>query len=144
LAQGGLEFAGQQAALGWLEAERANLLAAVGQAVATPGVPAELGMRLAQALYPADLTEKWADDFRELAGVLVIGRVRARGGGDSHTQAPAESARDLGEDGKAVLADEQAHGHGNGRQGRIVGQVQLVGPKLDPGSCKIAPRTYPG
>jgi hypothetical protein len=51
LAQGGLEFAGQQAALGWLEAERANLLAAVGQAVATPGVPAELGMRLAQALF---------------------------------------------------------------------------------------------
>ncbi len=49
--KGGLEFAGQQAALSWLEAERANLLAAVRQAVATPGVPAEIGMQLAQALF---------------------------------------------------------------------------------------------
>jgi DNA-binding SARP family transcriptional activator/Tfp pilus assembly protein PilF len=49
--EGGLEFAGQQAALGWLEAERANLMAAVRQAVATPGVPAELGMQLAHALF---------------------------------------------------------------------------------------------
>jgi DNA-binding SARP family transcriptional activator/Flp pilus assembly protein TadD len=48
---GGLEFAGQQAALDWLETERANLLAALRQAVATPGVPAEIGIQLAQALF---------------------------------------------------------------------------------------------
>ncbi len=49
--KGGLEFAEQQTALGWLEAERPNLLAAVRRAVATPGVPAEIGMQLAQALF---------------------------------------------------------------------------------------------
>jgi tetratricopeptide (TPR) repeat protein len=49
--EGGLEFAGQQAALSWLEAERTSLLAAVRQAVATPGVPAEIGIQLAQALF---------------------------------------------------------------------------------------------
>ena len=47
----GLEFPDEQSALGWLEAERANLLTAVRQALATPGVPAELGMQLAQALF---------------------------------------------------------------------------------------------
>ena len=35
---GGLEFADDTAALGWLESERANLLAAVQQAAASPGV----------------------------------------------------------------------------------------------------------
>jgi tetratricopeptide (TPR) repeat protein len=48
--KGGLELTGQQAALEWLEAERANLLAAVGQAAATPGVPDELAIQLAHAL----------------------------------------------------------------------------------------------
>ncbi len=48
---GGLEFADHQAALNWLEAERASLLAAVQQAAATPGVSAEIGMQLAQALF---------------------------------------------------------------------------------------------
>jgi hypothetical protein len=48
--KGGLEFANQQAALGWLEAERANLLAAVRQATATlrrlvvDGVPVVTGL----------------------------------------------------------------------------------------------------
>lgn len=49
--KGGLEFAGDTAALGWLEAERANLLAAVEQVAATPGVPAEVAIELAQALF---------------------------------------------------------------------------------------------
>jgi DNA-binding SARP family transcriptional activator/Tfp pilus assembly protein PilF len=49
--KGGLEFADQQSALGWLEAERANLLAAVRQAAATPGVPDEIATQLAQALF---------------------------------------------------------------------------------------------
>jgi DNA-binding SARP family transcriptional activator/tetratricopeptide (TPR) repeat protein len=48
---GGLEFADQQAALAWLETERANLLTAVRQAVSTPGVPTEIGIQLAHALF---------------------------------------------------------------------------------------------
>ena len=48
---GGLEFADQQAALGWLAAERADLMAAVRQAVVTTGVPTETGMQLAHALF---------------------------------------------------------------------------------------------
>jgi len=49
--EGGLKFADEQAALGWLEAERPNLLAAVGQAAATPGVHPEIAIQLAQALF---------------------------------------------------------------------------------------------
>src|SRR5262245_9303868 len=33
---------------------------------------------------PADLTKEWADDVRELAGVLVVGGVRARRSNDIH------------------------------------------------------------
>jgi tetratricopeptide (TPR) repeat protein len=47
----GLEFADEPAALAWLEAERANLLAAVRQAATTPGVPGEIAIQLAQALF---------------------------------------------------------------------------------------------
>jgi DNA-binding SARP family transcriptional activator/DNA polymerase III delta prime subunit len=49
--KGGLEFADEQAALGWLEAERANLLAAIQQASSTPGVPPQIAIQLAQALF---------------------------------------------------------------------------------------------
>jgi hypothetical protein len=41
--KGGVELADAATALDWLDAERANLLAAVRQAAATPGVPAALG-----------------------------------------------------------------------------------------------------
>jgi DNA-binding SARP family transcriptional activator/Flp pilus assembly protein TadD len=50
-AKGGLELADEQSALRWLEAERPNLLAAVRQAAATPGVPPEIALQLAQALF---------------------------------------------------------------------------------------------
>ena len=53
--------------------------------------------------------EEWADDFRQLARVLVVGRVRSRSFRDIHAQAPGKPAGDIGEDGKAVLAYEQAH-----------------------------------
>lgn len=49
--KGGLQLADNAAALGWLEAEQANLVAAVQQAATTPGVPAEIGMQLAHALF---------------------------------------------------------------------------------------------
>jgi tetratricopeptide (TPR) repeat protein len=49
--KGGLELADAATALEWLDAERANLLTAVSQAAATPGVPAALGVQLAQAVF---------------------------------------------------------------------------------------------
>jgi tetratricopeptide (TPR) repeat protein len=49
--KGGLEFADDTAALGWLEIERANLLAAIRQAATTPDMPSEIGVQLAQALF---------------------------------------------------------------------------------------------
>jgi DNA-binding SARP family transcriptional activator/Tfp pilus assembly protein PilF len=49
--KGGLEFPDDQLALRWLEVERPNLLAAVQQAAATPGVPAEISVQLAHALF---------------------------------------------------------------------------------------------
>lgn len=48
--KGGLEFADDREALGWLDAERANLLAAVQQAAATPDVPDEIVIQLGLAL----------------------------------------------------------------------------------------------
>ncbi len=51
-ARGGLRFADMAAALAWLEAERANLMAAIGQAaVAAPGIPAEVAYQLTRALF---------------------------------------------------------------------------------------------
>ncbi len=49
--QGGLRFADTAAALAWLEAERANLVAAVGQAATTNDVPGVVAVQLAQALF---------------------------------------------------------------------------------------------
>jgi DNA-binding SARP family transcriptional activator/tetratricopeptide (TPR) repeat protein len=60
-----LELADEQSALGWLEAERANLLAAVQQAAATPGVPSEIAIQLAQALWEFFwVRSRWDDCLR--------------------------------------------------------------------------------
>jgi len=53
---GGLRFSGAAEALAWLRADEANLLAAIAQATATPGVPATLAPRLAHALFGFFLT----------------------------------------------------------------------------------------
>jgi DNA-binding SARP family transcriptional activator/tetratricopeptide (TPR) repeat protein len=47
----GLALADEAAALEWLDAERDNLMAAVQQAVSTPGVPAAIAVQLAHALF---------------------------------------------------------------------------------------------
>jgi tetratricopeptide (TPR) repeat protein len=60
--KGGLEFADHQSALGWLEAERANLLAAVRQAAAASGEPAEIAVQLAQALFGFFMVRNWWQD----------------------------------------------------------------------------------
>jgi DNA-binding SARP family transcriptional activator/tetratricopeptide (TPR) repeat protein len=50
--KGGLEFPDEQWALRWLEAERANLLAAIAQAATlVPAIPAELAGQLTRALH---------------------------------------------------------------------------------------------
>jgi DNA-binding SARP family transcriptional activator/DNA polymerase III delta prime subunit len=62
----GLQFADDQAALGWLEAERANLLAAVRQSAAAPGVPDELAIQLAQALAGFLWVRNYWDDWAQV------------------------------------------------------------------------------
>ncbi|HEV2377817.1 MAG TPA: tetratricopeptide repeat protein [Streptosporangiaceae bacterium] len=59
---GGRAFPDASAALRWLETERANLLAAITQAAATPDVPSELAFQLTSALYGFFLAQGyWAD-----------------------------------------------------------------------------------
>jgi DNA-binding SARP family transcriptional activator/tetratricopeptide (TPR) repeat protein len=58
-----LEIADTATGLDWLEAERANLLAAVGQAAATPGVPRELAVQLAHALYGFFVVRSYWQDW---------------------------------------------------------------------------------
>jgi tetratricopeptide (TPR) repeat protein len=64
--KGGLEFAGEQEALEWLEAERSNLLAAVRQAADTPGVPGQAALQLAQALFGFFWVRNHWDDWVEV------------------------------------------------------------------------------
>jgi DNA-binding SARP family transcriptional activator/tetratricopeptide (TPR) repeat protein len=59
----GVVFANRQAALGWLEAERANLVAAAGQAATHPAASiAQVAWQLGDALWRFfDLRSHWAD-----------------------------------------------------------------------------------
>ena len=88
--KGGLGFADAPAALEWLEAERANLLAAVQQATA-PGVPGELAVQLAQGLF-GYLSVR--SDRGDLVRVSQIALGAARRAGDRAGQAQAHN--DLG------------------------------------------------
>jgi tetratricopeptide (TPR) repeat protein len=91
LAQGGLEFADDQAALRWLEVERGNLLAAVCQAATTPDVPDEIVTQLAQALFGFFVVRShWEDWVRVNQIALGV----ARRTGDLAAQARAHN--DLG------------------------------------------------
>jgi len=89
--EGGLEFAGQQAALSWLETERTSLLAAVQQAAATPGVPAEIGVQLAQALFGFFWVHSHREDWIQANQVALEVACQA---GDLAAQAQAQN--DLG------------------------------------------------
>jgi DNA-binding SARP family transcriptional activator len=82
----GLEFADDRAALGWLEAEWANLVAAVRQAATTPGVPGELAIQLAQALFGFFWVRSHPDDWVQ---VNQIALEVARRMGDLTAQAQA-------------------------------------------------------
>jgi tetratricopeptide (TPR) repeat protein len=89
--KGGLEFADEHAALGWLEAERPNLLAAVGQAAATPGMPPEIAIQLAQALFGYFWVRSHLGDGVQ-ASQLALGVARRAG----DLAAEAQAHNDLG------------------------------------------------
>jgi DNA-binding SARP family transcriptional activator/Flp pilus assembly protein TadD/DNA polymerase III delta prime subunit len=89
--EGGLEFPDAAAALGWLEVERANLLAAVRQAVATAGVPVEIGMQLVQALFGFFWVRSHWDDWVQ-ADQIALGVARRLG----DRAAQAQTHNDLG------------------------------------------------
>jgi DNA-binding SARP family transcriptional activator/tetratricopeptide (TPR) repeat protein len=88
---GGLQFTDTQAALGWLEAERANLLAAVGQAATTPAVANELAIQLAHALFGFFLVRNYLPDWEQVnhTALEVARRIDDRA-------AQAQTLNDLG------------------------------------------------
>jgi DNA-binding SARP family transcriptional activator len=88
---GGQWFPDVLAALAWLEVERANLLAAISQATATPAVPAELAGELTKALYGFfSVRSYWADGARANETVLQMA-LRTR-----NQAAQAQAHNDLG------------------------------------------------
>ena len=88
---GGLSFPDEPAALGWLEAERANLLAAIQQAAGTSSIRAEATIQLAQAMFGFFVVRGyWQDMAQANQKVLWL----ARRLGDRAAEAQAHS--DLG------------------------------------------------
>jgi DNA-binding SARP family transcriptional activator/tetratricopeptide (TPR) repeat protein len=90
-AASGGRFTTAAAALAWLEAERANLVAAAHQAAATPGVSPEIVIDLAQALYGLFERRGYRQDWIELNNAALA---VARRSGD--LAAEAYAYRDLG------------------------------------------------
>ena len=88
---GGLELADEHSALGWLETERANLLAAIQQAAATPGIPNELATQLAHALFGFLWVRGHWDDWVRVSQLALAAAQRT---GDRAAQAHAHN--DLG------------------------------------------------
>jgi len=85
---GGLEFADATAALDWLEAERANLLAAIRQAAATPGVPGVIAVQLAHALFGMfSVRSHWQDWVQVNQTALAIARQLGDRAAQAQTQA---------------------------------------------------------
>jgi tetratricopeptide (TPR) repeat protein len=88
---GGLELADEHSALAWLEAERANLLAAIQQAATTPGIPNELATQLAHALFGFLWVRGHWDDWVRVSQLALAAAQRT---GDRAAQAHAHN--DLG------------------------------------------------
>jgi DNA-binding SARP family transcriptional activator/tetratricopeptide (TPR) repeat protein len=86
---GGLALADETAALRWLDAERANLLAAVRQAATTPDVPPEIACQLADALYAYFSIRPHWDEWAEVNRTALA---VARRLGDRRAEAQATHA----------------------------------------------------
>jgi DNA-binding SARP family transcriptional activator/Flp pilus assembly protein TadD len=89
--KGGLEFEDEQSALEWLEAERANLVAAVRQAAATPGLPGQVAIQLAQGLAGFFWVRSYLDD-RVQVNQIALGVARR----DRDLAAQAQAHNELG------------------------------------------------
>jgi DNA-binding SARP family transcriptional activator/tetratricopeptide (TPR) repeat protein len=83
----GLRFTDETAALAWLEAERANLLAAVGQAAdLAPAIPAGLAGQLVRALFGFFLVRSyWTDGVWANQTVLELARRTDDRAAQAHT-----------------------------------------------------------
>jgi len=83
----GLRFADTAAALDWLEAERANLLAAIGQtATLVPALPARLATNLTRALYGFfEVHNHWADQVLANQTALALAYRTGDRPGQVHT-----------------------------------------------------------
>jgi DNA-binding SARP family transcriptional activator len=90
-AEGGMGFPDVERALDWLETERPNLLAAVHQVAATPGLPPAAASQLARALFAFFHVRGYLNDWVE---VNETARALARRIGDP--TAEAHACRDLG------------------------------------------------
>jgi DNA-binding SARP family transcriptional activator/tetratricopeptide (TPR) repeat protein len=85
------EFADEQAALQWLDTERANLLAAVQQAAAAPGALCGIAVQLAEALFGFYSVRSLWDDQAQVNEIAIRA---ARDEGDR--AAEAQALNDLG------------------------------------------------
>jgi DNA-binding SARP family transcriptional activator/tetratricopeptide (TPR) repeat protein len=84
---GGLRFLDAETALGWLEAERANLLAAIDQIAAiAPAIPAKLATELTRALFGfLEVHGHWADGVQANQTALELARRTRDRAGQAHT-----------------------------------------------------------
>ena len=92
------------AALGWLDAERANLLAAVRPAATTPGVPAEMAVQLATPCSPSSRCGATPQDWVQV-NQTALGIARRLG--DRAAQAQAHNDLGLGHSRHGSLPGER-------------------------------------
>jgi tetratricopeptide (TPR) repeat protein/transcriptional regulator with XRE-family HTH domain len=128
---GGLAFAGQGEALAWLTVERANLLAAVSQAAASPGVPPGLAGLLADALHAYF---QLRGDWYACIQVNQVALDAARRTGDTNAQAYA--LNDLGwahlrqgryEEAMTQLKESLATGRSTGNSTTVATSLNSLG-----------------
>jgi DNA-binding SARP family transcriptional activator len=125
---GGPGFDDQQAALAWLEAERSNLLIAIRQAAATPGVPPEIIIQIAHALFGFFLVR---GHLRDWALVNQAALRAARELGDRAAEALAHNDLGLAQFEQGRYAEAVAHHQQTLAIGRDLGDRHVEAASLN-------------